>query len=701
MVRRSKCLVGLAAALVAIVPNAVTGDASASTPDAASGPSFSCTLNANGDISGAYGTASAMGWEGNHQAVVACLGGSFVVQNGREETLRFGIYQGARTHWKNAAGYLPALITIFGHDGAAVTITEFCDRVVLSSHPFVLLYARVAINNPSAKAVAADPDPTRGLTSLNSSSDTVPPRSKVVHDYVIAVDRFGNRYPWPTARAMAGAGGFRSHFAHMAAYWNAQLATIAHIAVPDQRLADAYRAGFVYTQIARSGNQLNTGVNGYAAEYSHDVIGILANFFTQGYFRNAPGLLDEARSVVGASGSPNWYVDGLWLYPWPWAIYLLKTGDLARVRANFSTPGPGGSAQPSIMDAAHAIATDRTGPGGIMQLTNDIDTNGYWTVDDNEALLGLAAYRYLAQRVGATTEVAWATNEYNSLLTAVNKGLGATISRYGLDYLPCSIFQPNTFNRCSDPEDANWASPLALWAWNASLFGGREYGPIVDLIDATYAYGLGRLRGVLPPNTFGGYPGAFYSNGYNAGYGAAGLSGQRYRSQGIASYEFMINDTQSGPNSWWESVSPPTAADPWVGSHPASGQGSSPHAWGMSQNNKALLDSLAVQRSDGVLVVGRGIPGSWLKRGDTTSVRNFPVADGHRIALRITSSGTAVHLTMGGPDAPSGNVILEMPGLVSNIAGVSTGRADEGAGSVEIPPSVKSLTVRLRHPAAG
>ena len=46
-------------------------------------------------------------------------------------------------------------------------------------------------------------------------------------------------------------------------------------------LDDAYRSGFIYTQIARSGNDLNTGVNGYESEYSHDVIGILTNLFTR------------------------------------------------------------------------------------------------------------------------------------------------------------------------------------------------------------------------------------------------------------------------------------------------------------------------------------------------------------------------------------------------------------------------------------
>ena len=90
----------------------------------------------------------------------------------------------------------------------------------------------------------------------------------------------------------------------------------------------------------------------------------------------------------------------MWTYPWIWAIYLQKTGDLSFVKANFDTEGPAGKTEPSIEDTAHLIAADRTGPGGIMEKTNDIDANGYWTIDNYEALTGLATYRWLAEQVG-------------------------------------------------------------------------------------------------------------------------------------------------------------------------------------------------------------------------------------------------------------------------------------------------------------
>ena len=177
--------------------------------------------------------------------------------------------------------------------------------------------------------------------------------------------------------------------------------------MPDPALVDAYKSGFITTQITRSGDALDTGVNGYESEFSHDVVGILTNLFTQGSFIDAHALLTEARNVVGSQGQ---YVDGLWTYAVPWAVYLMKTGDTPFVAAELRLRrAPEAAAQPSIEDTAHAIAADRTGPMGTMEATNDIDTQGYWTTDDYEALLGLAAYRYMASTLGNTAEAAWAT----------------------------------------------------------------------------------------------------------------------------------------------------------------------------------------------------------------------------------------------------------------------------------------------------
>jgi hypothetical protein len=220
----------------------------------------------------------------------------------------------------------------------------------------------------------------------------------------------------------------------------------------------------------------------------------------------------------------------------------------------------------------------------------------------------------------------------------------------------------------------------------------------VQLIDATYAYGLGRLVGTLPPNTFGGYPSDYYTTAYNAGYGSWGLASTKYRTQGILGYEFMIANGQSGPYSWWESAAAPSTGSPWAGTHPAAGQGSSPHAWGMANANKVLLDSLAAQMADGTLIVGRGVPDDWVAAGKKISVTHFPTIDGTRVDIAISSSNDAVTLRLAGPLPTS--VLFQLPLFIDNIASTSAGTVSEATGTVQLSANEQTVTVRLIHPPA-
>lgn len=174
-----------------------------------------------------------------------------------------------------------------------------------------------------------------------------------------------------------------------------------------------------------------------------------------------------------------------------------------------------------------------------------------------------------------------------------------------------------------------------------------------------------------------------------------GLGSNNYRDQAILSYEFLIAHDQSGPYAWWEGSTSPSTTTPWTGDHPSSGGGSSPHSWGIAMGGLGLLDSLAAQRADGTLIVGRGVPGSWLTSGRPIAVTNLPTTSDHRIGVTITGNGDAVTLRLTG--APSGQVVFELPAFVNNIASASTGTINESAGSVTIPASTHSVTVTFAH----
>ena len=97
---------------------------------------YDCIFNvATSAFTGAFGTASAIGWESNDQGVVTCLGGTFFVQDGINKNFGFGIYDGDRMTWADADGYLPAQITSFDSSGAEIAITEFADKLVIDSRP--------------------------------------------------------------------------------------------------------------------------------------------------------------------------------------------------------------------------------------------------------------------------------------------------------------------------------------------------------------------------------------------------------------------------------------------------------------------------------------------------------------------------------------------------------------------------------------
>jgi hypothetical protein len=672
-------------------PTAVGAESAAAPP-----APYSCGVQGNQTVSGTFGDAGLIGWAGDKDGVVACLGGSFYVRDGKNTTYGYGVYDNATTTWKNADGYLPALVTTFHRDGARISITNFGDAVRIGGHRYVAVYSRVAVHNPTTKSVTINPFATPGLTKLHGASNQVAPGKTVNHDYVVAADRFGKSYSFPSGKALKAAGGYAKHFAHMKSFWNHQLTHIANVAqLPDHSLVNAYKAGFINTQIIRDGTHLTTGENGYDMEFSHDVIGILANLIIQGDDKQAKRLMIRARHVIGIQRQ---YDDGVWKYPWLWAEYILKTGNVGFAKAHFSKNGPTGATEPSIKDTAHQIAKERTGPGGIMKETSDIDANGFWTIDDYSALFGLAAYRYVAKQVGAHGQVTWAKKQYASLLKATNKTLNKTISTNHLNYLPCSMTEPNTSNRCSNPEDANWAAPFLFgrWAWDGYLFGAHIAGPGKSLIDATYNYGFGRLQGKLPANTLGGYSPDFYSTGYNAGYGSWGLASNQHRDQGILGYEFMVKNSQSGPFAWWESAANPNPGSPWKGVHPASGNGSSPHAWGIANANMALLDSLLAQRSNGQLLVGRGVPTAWLAGKHPVVVRNFPTTEGHHVGASIVTHGKRVKLTMTG-DRPAGDVVFDLPAFRNGIASANRGHIDNAAGTVTIPAGTHRVTVHLKH----
>ena len=467
--------------------------------------------------------------------------------------------------------------------------------------------------------------------------------------------------------------------------------------MPDPSLVDAYESGFITTQITRSGNDLNTGVNGYESEFSHDVVGHPHHPLHPGLLHRRPRAPHRGPHRGRAPGQ---YVDGLWTYSVPWAVYLLKTGDTAFVRAELRRrEASRRRREPSIEAAAHAIAADRTGPMGTMEATDDIDTQGYWTTDDFEALLGLAAYRYLASALGEHLGGVLGVRAVRQPSRRdQRRSRPRPSARATSTTSPAPWCSRTRANRCNNPKDANWTSPsIGNWAWEASLFGAPVDGPGLTMIDATYDYGFGRLHGLLPPDTTGGFPGDYYSSAYNAAHGRwpvwpARTTGIRASSN----FEFMLANTQSGPLSWWESSSAPDPTSPWVGRHPVDGPGLVAPRLGdgrRGQGAPRLARGATVRRLSRGRVAASRPAGSIAAR--PISVTNFPTTAGHRVTVTITSVGRSVSLSLRGTPRPGPCCSNCRPSAATSRCVVRDGRPGHRNGH---PGAARSS--RHRHPAA-
>lgn len=563
----------------------------------------------------AFGLTGVFGWEGDCHAPIAFIDGSYLLRDRGNVLIHFGFTKKkitSKVDWYNAEDFLPCLVSHFEAGDLDVTIANFADKLTLDGHDYVAAYSRVTMRNRGDMPAVVPPVSTY-LEPLTEEIQILAPGETAQADYVVGADRFGGKYPYPSADKLCAAGGYDAHYAHMRAYWLERLSALCDLELPEPRLVHALKAGYIYTMIVKDGDCLHVGENGYDAVFDHDVIGITASLVTLGDFRDFKAYVTHILDRVQ-------YPDARWKYSWPFALYLMKTGDTAYIADML----------PTIRENTRTIEADRTSQGW-MRRTTAIDSLGFWTVDDWSALTGLAAYHYICTELGEDDEAAWARAQYDSLLAACETQLSSLREKTGIPYIPISLTESNETGPRSDPRDANALSMFLFgrWAWEGYLFGMPQPADLPQRIDATYDYVTDRRSAISDsPYNFGGYPHGWYCSAYNAGYGSAGLRGERYRAAAIEAYRFMIDRAVSGPYSWWEGVHPPRPDSPWNRPHASGGGGSCPHMWGQATASKALLDALVSEKADGTLVLCRGIPDAWRQPGSRIAVRRFPVRGG-------------------------------------------------------------------------
>lgn len=692
---------------------------------------------------------SIVGWEGNTYAPFAYLSGAFFARGVTASTYTaggasycgamysFGVYTyglngGApapgSVQWTMDNGYLPALTTSFTRNNVAISIKNFADKVTISGHAFELVYSRVAITNQGSSSVTVDPQPSSGLVALNSVSNTVAAGQTANHDYVVAVDSFGAGLLLPSGSALASAApSLDTAYSQMTSYWNGRLAVIPTLSLPNLTLPNtglsnpgtalnnAYKSAFVYTRIIQVGTAPYSGANNYDAVFNHDAPGILVNRFLLGDFQDAHNLLLNAR----ASESNPYYFDGVLKTPWAWAVYLQQTGDTSFVSQYFHDDASGqGPYGPSLYTMMHEIP-GHLNSAGYIGVTGDNDSSGTWLFDDYSAMLGLASYKYIATRIGNSSEAAWADQQLTSLMNNTNAGLAANQSANNFSYLSCEVNVPDSADRCSQPTDSNWAANTFFGQdpWDMLLMGGNPSGLIGSptQVDNTYAFGYGRLQGALPYPTCGAFTG--YSTAYNTAYAQSSFLGTKYRDLALTSYAWQIANTTNGPNAWWEAEEAPSSSNPWAGSHASPEFGAIPYAWPLAGQTLALQNALVAQgfttTSGGssfsytpALYLGSGIPDSWIANGQTISMsnitENYNTGSSQRATFGVSfstslnsSNQRVVTVTLSGT-LPGGSALVRLPAFNDiGVSSVQGGTYNASTHAVTVTAGTTSIAITL------
>ena len=119
-------------------------------------------------------------------------------------------------------------------------------------------------------------------------------------------------------------------------------------------------------------------------------------------------------------------------------------------------------------------------------------------------------------------------------------------------------------------------------------------------------------------------------------------------------------------------------------------------SWGTSFSKQAILQACASVHVDGTVILGRGLPLSWLRDGSVIEWANVNINDGRTMDFTISSNGHQVQVQLRG-DLPLGQVRIDLPGLAGNIDSATTGRIQNDSILV-LEPQEREVTISLRTP---
>jgi len=622
--------------------------------------------------------------------------------------------------WSMRDRYQPCPVSVWQAGPLTVTIQHFAVRT--TSDDATVVFSQASLANRGGEPVAAtlrvnaSPRVHLPLTAEPTLSDT----SSMAYELVVGP---GEARSLDFVSRSNGAsldlahpesyGTYEDNYRRMAKGWDDRIAGLAHpVRLPEPGIADMYKAIqiLLWGCMVRVGDDYeiragspNPGrLESYDRTFPHDVPNYVDQFMREGDYDLGKQILASGYyRVLNSADIADWgglnYMDTIGKFLLPYAQYLQNTGDLdffdEDLRTFLARAARNISACRVYTDAEHH---------GLMRKGEDFenwsDDGDYLLCDNWAALHGLQAYRYLATRLELPAEVTWVEAEIDSLNDALNAALDRTRARRGIDHY-LGAFDDLTYLRYTRGSFYSWvpyAGALSTFPWGAWLKGYDRGGTWRELFDASIAHALHeRDRRVIPDGSWGAWWGhVTYGSTYNAAAGLQCLASDRHRLESLKNVRFLL-ENQCAPWQWSEAFEN-KGRDQWAGMYLPQESYGNYESWGTSFSKQAILQACASVHVDGTVIIGRGIPDSWLRPGAVVEWRNVNVNDGRLLHFTITSTGAKVVLDLAG-DLLLGDVVLDLPVLSGNVTGVTAGTVCP-SGAVRLDPTQRSVEVTLTRP---
>lgn len=678
------------------------------------------------------------GWENDDSKSLSTMGGTLYPggangsRNGHIQPIRYTVtVDGAEyrpdetspqrrqnTKWYQAGGYMNSPVSEWaaGDTGIGVKIQHVANRVLDDSATVVFTQVtlsntthadmQVALNISASSSVEV---PHAASPILQGEAFTVY-RQTVPSGGEIPLDFAALATGTATVEQLKALGGFQTQYTAVKTYYDGRLSGLVHpVSLPDDDMVNAYLNSMIVmwetmVQVSNGDYEIRgdagnrCGVWNYDRYFSHDVPNMVEQFIRDGYIDLAKRIMESSYYQRLAYNPQQGYLDAIPKYIIPYAT-LWQVMDDAERSAYFTD-----NLKNKIKEAAKNIAVFMTGPNGLMAKSNTLDNGSDYLVVDNFAVMhGYAAYEYLCRQWGWTEEAAWASERAETVNNALNGMLDESMERRGKDWYMCALEDTSGFwTRHKDGSviyDGNWLGTtfmMSTFPWDAVLRGYDLGGTWADYLEASLdnAFSLKAQRGDIPDDSWGAWWGHEYGAVYNVGMSVPLLYSEKYRTMVVKSYEWML-DNQSAPFQWGESFDKGQNDSDWT--KPAAGY----ETWGLGFLRQGLLEATASVKTDGTVIIGRGIPNEWLCSSTSIEWQNIAINDGRQFdTLKLYAPNTkTIRLQLTGDDAV-GDIVLNLPALKNNIASVSAGNFDNASGAVTVPGNAKDLTVTLKNSIA-